>query len=112
MTTKVTEAEAADTLAALGNPTRLRLFRLLIRAGLEGLNVTEIQSRTEIPPSTLAHHLAALARAGVIQQEKRGRELICTAGYQRVRALAAYLTEDCCAGLPGRARRPAAADAG
>lgn len=108
---KIAEAEAADTLAALGNPTRLGLFRLLIRAGSEGLNVTEIQVHTEIPPSTLAHHLATLARAGVIHQEKRGRELICTAHYQRVRALAAYLTEDCCAGVPGRMRRPAAADA-
>jgi DNA-binding transcriptional ArsR family regulator len=112
MSGKVTEAEAAETLAALGNPTRLRLFRLLIRAGLPGLNVTEIQARMEIPASTLAHHLAALARAGVIRQEKRGRELICTASYQRVRALAAYLVEDCCADAPGRTRRPAAAEAG
>jgi DNA-binding transcriptional ArsR family regulator len=110
MTTKVTETEAAETLAALGNPTRLRLFRLLIRAGADGLNVTEIQAHTEIPASTLAHHLATLARAGVIAQEKRGRELICTANYQRVRALAVYLTEDCCAGLRGRAKHLAAAD--
>ncbi|MFO0986039.1 MAG: helix-turn-helix transcriptional regulator [Alphaproteobacteria bacterium] len=112
MSGKVTEAEAAETLAALGNPTRLGLFRLLIRAGLEGLNVSEIQARTDIPASTLAHHLAALARAGVIHQEKRGRELICTASYERVRALAAYLTEDCCAGVAGRARRTAPAEAG
>ena len=45
------------------------------------------------------HHLAALSRAGLVRQERRGREVICTAAYERVNALAAYLTEACCTGL-------------
>lgn len=95
----LTEDDAAAGLSALGSPVRLRVFRLLVRAGDEGANVTDLVRLSQIPPSTLAHHLAALSRAGLVRQEKRGRELICTADYGRVNALAAYLTENCCAGL-------------
>lgn len=95
----LTEDDAAAGLSALGSPVRLRVFRLLVRAGDEGANVTDLVRLSHIPPSTLAHHLAALSRAGLVRQEKRGRELICTADYGRVNALAAYLTENCCAGL-------------
>jgi len=105
----LTEDAAAAGLSALGSPVRLRLFRLLVRAGDEGANVTDLVRLTEIPASTLSHHLAALSRAGLVRQEKRGREVICTADYGRVNALAAYLTENCCVGLGlGRARDSAA----
>lgn len=93
------EREAAEGLAALGNATRLRLFRLLVRAGETGANVTDLVRLMEVPASTLAHHLTALSRARLIHQVRRGREVICTADYGRVSALAAYLTEACCAGL-------------
>ncbi|NIR30019.1 MAG: helix-turn-helix transcriptional regulator [Gammaproteobacteria bacterium] len=86
-------------MAALGNRTRLRLFRLLVRAGPEGLNVGELQRHLAIPASTLAHHLATLTHAGLLQQEKRGREVICTADYEAVNGLVAYLTDECCAGV-------------
>ena len=56
--------QAADNLAALGNLTRLRLYRLLVRAGEPGLNVGELRSLLDVPASTLAHHLTSLVRAG------------------------------------------------
>jgi len=93
------ETDAAAGLAALGSPVRLRLFRLLVRAGEAGANVTDLVRLMEIPASTLTHHLTALSRAGLVHQARRGREVICTADYQRVNALAAYLTESCCVGL-------------
>lgn len=96
---KPTEDEAARGLAALGNVSRLRLFRLLVRAGPNGLNVTEIQRHLQSPASTLAHHLATLARAGLVEQERQGREVICTVSYTAVRTLADYLTDECCAGV-------------
>ena len=96
---KLTEADAAEGFAALGNRARLRLLRLLVRAGSEGLTVGDIGRRMEMPPSTLAHHLAALVRAGLVAQEKRGREVICVADYRAIRGAAAYLTESCCAGF-------------
>ena len=99
MSTPLLEDAAAAGLAALGNATRLRLFRLLVRAGEDGANLTDLGRLTNMPASTLAHHLAALSRAGLVRQERRGREVICTAAYERVNALAAYLTEACCTGL-------------
>ena len=95
----LSEKDAAPQLAALGNRTRLRLFRLLVRAGAEGLNVGQIQAQLEIPASTLAHHLAALSRAGMVEQEKQGREVICRANYEAMNALVGYLTEACCSGV-------------
>ncbi len=93
------EQAAADALAALGNRTRLRLFRLMVRAGPDGLNVGEIQARIGVPASTLAHHIAALTQAGLIEQKRRGRETRCRAGYGRMQALINYLSDKCCAGL-------------
>ena len=93
------EKAAADALAALGNRTRLGLFRLLVRAGRNGLNVGQIQSHMDIPASTLAHHLATLTRAGMVTQERDGRETISRAAYEQMDGLIAYLTEQCCAGV-------------
>jgi|SRR5687767_4424586 ArsR family transcriptional regulator len=96
---KLTGAEAAEGFAALGNRARLRLLRLLVRAGDDGMTVGDVGRRMDMPASTLAHHLAALVHAGLVIQEKRGREVICTANYRLIRGAAAYLTEACCAGF-------------
>lgn len=93
------EDQAADGLSALGNRTRLRLFRLLVKAGNAGLNVGDIQTRIDVPPSTLAHHLTTLARSGLVIQERHGREILSRVDYARVRDLTSYLTEECCAGI-------------
>lgn len=93
------EEHAARALAALGNVTRLRLFRLLVRAGHDGLNVGEIQRLLDQPASTLAHHLAKLSGAGLIVQARHGREVICTADYTRMDGLLTYLTDQCCHGV-------------
>lgn len=95
----VLEQQAADALAALGNRTRLRAFKLLVRAGREGANVGTLQKHLGIPATTLAHHLAALTQAGLVEQERRGREVICTANYKAVNDMLAYVKAECCAGL-------------
>lgn len=96
---RLNEAQAADGFAALGNRARLRLLRLLVRAGKEGLNVSDVGRLMQMPASTLAHHLSALVGAGLVTQERRGREVICTADYATIRGAAVYLTEECCAGV-------------
>ncbi len=93
---------AARRLAALGNPVRLKVLRLLVQAGPDGLIVGDIQAYLGIPASTLAHHLTALARAGLIDQARRGRETVSTAAFETVRDLADFLVSHCCAGLPAR----------
>ena len=93
------ENEAASRLSALGNATRLRLFRLLVKAGPEGLNVGDLQRLLAIPASTLAHHLSALTRADLVLQQRHGREVLCLANYDSMNALVAFLTDACCSGV-------------
>jgi DNA-binding transcriptional ArsR family regulator len=90
---------AAKGLEALGNPTRLEMFRLLVQAGRKGAAVGQLQSALGIPASTLSHHCARLIQAGLVRQERRGRYLICTANYEVMDALLTFLTKKCCAGL-------------
>jgi len=97
MHTELSEAAAADSLAALGHPVRLRIFRLLVRAGEDGCNVGEITRRLELPASTLAHHLHTLVSAGLVRQQRHGREIISRADYAAVDALTEFLTAECCA---------------
>ena len=98
----VTEQYAADALAALGNRTRLRIFKLLVKAGPEGTNIGTLQQRLAIPATTLSHHIVSLTKAGLVEQQRRGREVICTANYNAVNNVLAYVKTECCAGLPSR----------
>ena len=91
--------ELAACLEKLGHPTRLAVFRLLVRAGRDGLPVGEIQAHLGIPASTLSHHLSHLMAAGLLHRTREGRVLRCTADYARMDAIVAALTAECCAGL-------------
>lgn len=90
---------AARCLAELGNPHRLEAFRLLIRAGREGIPVGDIQKHLDIPKSTLSHHISHLVWAGLARQEREGRVLRCIANYELADQLVAYLCSECCTGL-------------
>lgn len=88
---------AASRLEALGNPTRLRLYRVLVRAGKEGLAVGRIQEKLGIPASTLSHHCRALVTVGLVLQERSGTSLICRANYEVMQGLLDDLAAECCA---------------
>ncbi|MEE8435451.1 MAG: metalloregulator ArsR/SmtB family transcription factor [bacterium] len=90
---------AANCMEALGNTTRLEIFRLLVRAGPDGAPVGRLQERLGIPGSTLSHHIARLVRVGLVSQERHSRVLICRAEYARMDALLAFLGEECCQDL-------------
>ncbi len=100
--------EAAQAFAACGSEPRLTVLRLLVRAGDEGLSVGEIQDRSGLPASTLAHHLGFLTAGGLVEQERRGRTVISRAAYPRLEALAAFLLEECCADARPSSRARAA----
>jgi len=87
---------AALILSKIGNPTRLEIVRLLVRAGDQGMPVGEIQKNLQIPGSTLTHHIAHLKNAGLIQQERQQTTLVCKMQYERLNQLVTYLTEECC----------------
>lgn len=91
----------AARLAALGNPTRLRLYRLLVRAGDAGLSMGQIQDKLGIPGSTLSHHCRSLILVDLIQQERSGTSLICKTNYPVMRGLIDDLAAECCADASG-----------
>jgi DNA-binding transcriptional ArsR family regulator len=88
---------AARQLEALGNPTRLLIYRTLVRAGMDGLPVRGLQERVGLAASTLSHHVGRLVRTGLVTQERRGTTLICRANYRTMNALLGYLQDECCA---------------
>lgn len=89
----------ARALAALGHDARLSIFRLLVTAGEDGLRVGEIGAHLGLAPSTLAHHLSTLVDAGLVLQERQGREVINRADYPAMRAVVSFLTSECCTGV-------------
>ncbi|HEX8666204.1 MAG TPA: metalloregulator ArsR/SmtB family transcription factor [Beijerinckiaceae bacterium] len=92
--------KSARQLEALGNPTRLKLYRALVRAGVAGLAVGRLQEKLKIAPSTLSHHLHRLILTGLVTQERQGTTLICRADYPAMRALIGFLSDECCADAP------------
>jgi DNA-binding transcriptional ArsR family regulator len=88
--------EAAARLEALGNPTRLKVYRALVRAGDDGLPVGRLQARIGIAASTLSHHLHKLITVGLVSQERQATTLICRANYPVMRRLLGFLAEECC----------------
>lgn len=91
---------AVKALGALGQETRLSVFRLLIAAGPTGLAAGAIARRLGVAPSTLSTHLAQLEGAGLIRHTRHDRHLIYAVEIDGVRRLLAFLTEDCCQGRP------------
>jgi len=88
--------EVVDALGALAQPSRLELFRLLVRRGPQGLAAGEIAERLAIPPTTLSFHLSQLARAGLLASRRQGRSILYAADYGRMRELMDFLTQHCC----------------
>lgn len=88
--------KAALGFAAIGSEARLQVLLTLVKAGTRGLIVGDIQKRTNMAASTLAHHLRILTSAGLIEQEKNGRSVINKAAYGHLESLAAYILDECC----------------
>jgi len=87
---------AAQGFSALGSESRIEVFQTLVKAGKNGLLVGDIQQRTGIPASTLAHHLKFLSTAQLILQEKKGRTIVNRANFDHLESLAAFILEECC----------------
>ena len=89
--------DMAARLEALGNPTRLAIYRLLVRAGDGGLPVGELQRRLDAAASTLSHHLRTLVVVGLVSQERRKTTLVCRANFETMSGLISFLVDECCA---------------
>ena len=89
--------DAAARLEALGNPTRLQIYRALVRAGGAGMPVGKLQTKLDLAASTLSHHLKSLLIVDLISQERQATTLICRANYDVMRGLVDFLVAECCA---------------
>jgi DNA-binding transcriptional ArsR family regulator len=94
-----TVSPESRALAALGHDARLSIFRLLVQAGEDGLRVGEIGAHLGLAPSTLAHHLSMLVDAGLVRQERRGREVVNGVDFPAMHRLVGFLTSECCVGV-------------
>jgi ArsR family transcriptional regulator, arsenate/arsenite/antimonite-responsive transcriptional repressor len=92
---------AVGCLEALAQETRLSLYRALVQAGPEGLAAGAIAQAVQTPASTLSFHLKALTAAGLIHARQDGRFIYYATDYTAMSELVAFLTENCCKGMPG-----------
>ena len=87
-------------LAALAQPTRLQVFRALVVAGAQGVTPGALAEQLDVAPNTLSFHLKELVHADLVANERIGRNLIYRAQFERMNAVLAYLTQNCCQGAP------------
>ncbi|MGB0797919.1 MAG: ArsR/SmtB family transcription factor [Planktomarina sp.] len=89
--------QTAQGFSAMGSEARLQVLKTLVRSGRQGLTISEIQEKTGMAASTLAHHLRFLAAGEVIRQEKIGRSVVNRAHFEHLEHLAHFILCECCA---------------
>ncbi|MCF7220966.1 ArsR/SmtB family transcription factor [Marilutibacter chinensis] len=94
--------DATLALSALGQSTRLSVFRLLVEAGPEGVPAGGIAGALSLPGATLSFHLKELSAAGLVEGEQRGRSIRYRARFETMNALIEFLTRNCCGGDTSR----------
>jgi len=98
MLNHMTSTAALSALGALAHKSRLDVFRMLVKAGKEGMAAGQIAEALDCPASSLSFHLAHLTRAGLLEQKREGRSLIYTVSFDQFVALMGFMLEDCCQG--------------
>jgi DNA-binding transcriptional ArsR family regulator len=94
------ERQALMAFAALAQETRLRVLRMLVTAGPEGLAAGALAERAEVSASNVSFHLKELERAGLVAAKRASRSIIYSAEYDALSGLIRFLMEDCCSGRP------------
>jgi DNA-binding transcriptional ArsR family regulator len=91
-------AQVVKALAALAQPTRLAIYRLLVVCGPEGMAAGEVAEKLKVSPATLSFHFRTLSHAGLVESRQEGRFVYYTANYTAMNGIVDYLTENCCGG--------------
>lgn len=94
------ERQALSAFAALAQETRLRILRMLVVAGPDGIAAGAIAEKAEVSPSNVSFHLKELERAGLVTARRDARSIIYSAEYEALSGLIRFLMEDCCSGHP------------
>ena len=93
------QIDVIAALAALAQDNRLDVYRLLVRAGPQGMAAGAVAEALSLAPNTLSFHFDRLRHAGLVNVTREGRSLIYAARYETMNGLLSYLTENCCAGV-------------
>lgn len=93
-------SQALSAFSTLSQPTRLEVFRLLIRAGSDGLLSGDIGDRLNVRQNTMSANLTVLLNSGLVRNERQGRTIRYFANFDALRGLLAFLMQDCCGGKP------------
>jgi DNA-binding transcriptional ArsR family regulator len=104
------KTQAVTALAALAQDNRLDVYRLLVRAGPDGISAGQVASELGLAPNTLTFHFDRLRNAGLITVRRAGRSMIYAARFDAMNALLGYLKENCCQGISGGCDAPARTD--
>src|SRR5215471_19918869 len=94
------KSDVVAALAALAQDNRLDVFRLLVQAGPEGMPAGAVAAALDLAPNTLTFHFDRLRMAGLVTVRREGRSMIYAAQFEKMNALLAFLTENCCGGAP------------
>jgi ArsR family transcriptional regulator len=94
------ERQALSAFSALSQETRLRLLRLLVTAGPEGIAAGALADLVEVSASNVSFHLKELERAGLVTARRDSRSIVYSAEYDALTGLIRFLMEDCCSGRP------------
>ena len=92
--------EATEVFSALSQPARLEAYRMLVQAGPKGVPAGKIAAALDVRQNTMSTHLAILLNAGLVTRERHGRSIRYAIDFNAMRALLAFMLEDCCGGQP------------
>lgn len=98
--TRLETDTAIATLSALAQANRIEIFRLLVRAGLDGMAAGDIARKLDMSPTRTSFHLRELERTGLVTSRREGRFIIYSPEFAQMRALLTFLLDDCCQGHP------------
>ena len=90
--------QVVKALAALAQPTRLAIFRLLVVSGPDGMAAGKVSEKLKVAPATLSFHFKALSHAGLVESRQLGRFIYYAANFSVMNGMVEYLTENCCGG--------------
>lgn len=94
------EHQALAAFGALSQETRLRILRMLVVAGPDGMAAGTIADKADVSASNVSFHLKELERAGLVAARRDSRSMIYNAEYDAIRGIIRFLMEDCCSGRP------------
>jgi DNA-binding transcriptional ArsR family regulator len=99
-------AQVVKALAALAQPTRLAIYRLLVTVGPDGLAAGQIAEKLKVSPATLSFHFKTLSHAGLVESRQDGRFVYYAANFAVMNGMVNYLTENCCGGNTDACKAP------